>query len=87
MQKLCADCGKPVEKLKRTGPRQDYCIACRTKACAFCQRMFSRKVRTNKTRDANKYCSRGCYFSSRKKNDDGEPMQPGSMGGPDVQVL
>jgi hypothetical protein len=88
-QKLCEGCGKPVERLNRRGPRQDYCLNCRTKECAHCQRLFVRKIRTNKSRDANKFCSRACYFQSRKKNAEGKPKSTSStyLGGVQIWEL
>jgi hypothetical protein len=73
---LCLECGNPVSCPPGRGRPRALCHSCRVKKCKECGSLFERVYRSDKTKDAGVFCSRGCFFTHRKKriNDDGSSV-------------
>jgi hypothetical protein len=69
---LCLECGSPVSCPPGRGRPRSLCHSCRVRKCKECGSSFERIYRSDKKKDAGVFCSRGCFFTHRKKkiNDD-----------------
>jgi hypothetical protein len=64
---LCLECGSPVSCPPGRGRPRSLCHSCRVRKCKECGSLFDRVYRSDKKKDAGVFCSRGCFFTHRKK--------------------
>lgn len=63
---LCVECGGVVVAPPARGRPPALCHKCRTRTCLNCGALFVRQFRSDASKDAGKYCSRGCGFAGRR---------------------
>jgi hypothetical protein len=63
---LCVECGEVVVVPPARGRPSALCHKCRVKTCQYCGLVFFRQFRSDASKDAGKYCSRGCAFTARR---------------------
>lgn len=63
---LCVECGEVVVAPPARGRPPALCHKCRVRTCQYCCLVFFRQFRSDATKDAGKYCSRGCAFAARR---------------------
>ena len=64
---LCIECGSSVSSPPGRGRPRSLCDSCRMRKCRECGTTFARVYRSDKSKDAGVFCSRGCFFVNRKK--------------------
>lgn len=64
---LCVECGSPVSCPPGRGRPRSLCRECRVKRCKECGSVFERVYRSDKKKDAGVFCSRGCFFTHKRK--------------------
>jgi hypothetical protein len=64
---VCKRCGRLILMRPSDTSHPKVCGSCRVRRCEQCKREFVREYRSDGSKDAGRFCCKGCYWVWRRE--------------------